>query len=130
MKIKSLEELQKIREEHENKIRLRNTGDDKEDKIEILIGMATCGISAGARETLNAFIKEMSLNKIENVKIIAVGCIGYCHSEPIVQVNVPGHAPVIYGNIKKDKVPLIVNNHIKQGKPVESLVLKVDFERI
>ena len=130
MKIKSLEELEKIRKEHENKIRLRNTGEGKEDKIEILIGMATCGISSGARETLNAFAEEISINKIDNVKIIAVECIGYCHSEPIVQVNIPGHAPVLYGNIKKDKVPQIVNSHIKQGKPVENLVLKVDFERI
>ncbi|MDQ2087051.1 (2Fe-2S) ferredoxin domain-containing protein [Herbivorax sp. ANBcel31] len=129
MKIKSLEELQKIREEHENKISLRDTGDDTGDKIEILIGMATCGISSGARETLNTFAEEIARNKLDNVKIVTVGCIGYCHSEPVVQLNVPGQAPVLYGNVKKDKVPLIVNNHIKQGKPVENLILKVDFER-
>lgn len=129
MKIKSLEQLQKIREQHENKIRLRNTGDDKENKIEILIGMATCGISSGARETLNTFLEEIDLNKLDNTKIVTVGCLGYCHSEPIVQVNIPGQAPVFYGNVNKDKVTLIVNNHIKQGKPVENLILKVDFER-
>ncbi|TYQ16268.1 UNVERIFIED_CONTAM: NADP-reducing hydrogenase subunit HndB [Acetivibrio alkalicellulosi] len=129
MKIKSLDELQKIREDHANKVKLRDSGNGESDKIEVLIGMATCGISSGARETLNAFIEELDHKKIDNVKVVTVGCIGYCHSEPIVQINIPGQSPVLYGNVKKDKVQIILDQHIVQGKPVDNLILKVDFER-
>jgi NADP-reducing hydrogenase subunit HndB len=124
-----MEELRKIREEHQNKVNLRQTGDNSEEKIEILIGMATCGISSGARETLNAFVEEINNQGIQNIKVITVGCIGYCHSEPTVQVNMPGQKPVLYGNVKKDKVSSIINSHIKGGQPLNELVLKVDFER-
>ena len=129
MQIKSLEELRKIREQHEDKVSLREHGESVGDKIEVLIGMATCGISSGARETLNAFMAEITSQRLENVRVIPVGCIGYCHSEPTVQVNVPGEKPVLYGNVKGDKVQEILEKHIKGGKPVESLVLHVDFER-
>lgn len=127
--IKSLDELRKIREEYGEKVKLRNQGEGSENEIEILIGMATCGISSGARETLNEFIEELSREKIDNAKVITVGCIGYCHSEPTVQINIMGEEPVLYGNVTKDKVSSIVEQHIKGGKIVENLVLKVDFER-
>ena len=127
--IKSLDELKKIREEYQNKVSLRQTNENTGDKIEILIGMATCGISSGARETLNAFAEEMDKQGLGHVKIITVGCIGYCHSEPTVQVNMPGQKPILYGNVKKDKVHAIIENHILGGRPVENLVLKVDFDR-
>lgn len=129
MKIKSLDELKKIREEYQNKVSLRQTSENTEDKIEILIGMATCGISSGARETLNSFVEELGKQNLSNAKVVTVGCIGYCHSEPTVQVNMPGQKPVLYGNVKKDKVHDIVEKHIKGGNPVDNLVLKVDFKR-
>lgn len=129
MKIKSLDELKKIREEYKSKVSLRQNSENTGDKIEVLIGMATCGISSGARETLNSFVEEIGKQDLSNVKIVTVGCIGYCHSEPTVQVNISGQKPVLYGNVKKDKVHDIVEKHIKGGKPVENLVLKVDFER-
>ena len=129
MTIKSLEELKKIREEHLEKVRLREHGESAGDKIEILVGMATCGISSGARETLNEFVDIMVNEKIDNVSVVPVGCIGYCHSEPTVQVNIPGQKPVLYGNIKANKVREIVEKHIKGGKPVENLILHMDFER-
>lgn len=127
MTIKSLDELKKIREEHQKKIALRERGEG--DETEILVGMATCGISSGARETLAAFLDEITNAKLDNVKVVSVGCIGYCHSEPTVQVNIPGQLPVLYGNVKKDKVHEIMEQHIKGGKPVENLILHVDFER-
>ncbi|MFT9496211.1 (2Fe-2S) ferredoxin domain-containing protein [Anaerosolibacter sp.] len=129
MKIKSLDELRKIREEHSNQVRLREHGEVAGDKIEVLIGMATCGISSGARETLNAFVNTLSSEDMDNVKVVPVGCIGYCHSEPTVQVNIPGQKPVLYGNVKENKVRDIIEKHIKGGKPIESLILHVDFER-
>jgi len=129
MTIKTLDELRKIREEHLERVRLREHGEAAADKIEILIGMATCGISSGARETLNAFVDLLRKEKLDNVNVIPVGCIGYCHSEPTVQVNIPGQKPVLYGNIKENKVQEILEKHIKGGKPVEKLILHVDFER-
>lgn len=129
MKIKSIDELKKIREEQIDKVNLREHGGSDKDQIEILIGMATCGISSGARETLNAFVDEISKEKLNNVKIVSVGCIGYCHSEPTVQINKRGEKPVLYGNVKADKVHQIIKEHIMNGHPVEELILNVDFER-
>lgn len=130
MSIKSLEELRKIRDEYSDRINFRKHGERNEEKIEILIGMATCGISSGARETLNKFVEVIKNEKLENVRVIPVGCIGYCHSEPTVEVHIPGQKLILYGNVKANKVNKIVKEHIIGGKPIESLILNVDFERI
>jgi NADP-reducing hydrogenase subunit HndB len=127
--IKSMDELKKIRDEYKNKVNLRQGCKDTEDNIEILIGMATCGISSGARETLNAFVEELSKQGVNNAKVVTVGCIGFCHSEPTVQINMSGQVPVLYGNVKKEKVHDIVEKHIKGGNPVKDLVMIVNFER-
>ena len=129
MKIESLAELKKICQEYRNIVDLRQNGENTTDKIEILVGMATCGISSGAKETFIAFIEELGKRGLSNVSVVSVGCVGYCHSEPTVQVNIPGQKPVLYGNVKKDKVHDIVEKHIKGGSPLEDLVLKVDFAR-
>ncbi|MBS4538176.1 (2Fe-2S) ferredoxin domain-containing protein [Clostridium sp. D2Q-11] len=129
MKVKSLDELKKIREESLGKVNLRDAGALKGDNIEILVGMATCGISSGARETLTSFVEKLAKAEINNAKVVPVGCIGYCHSEPTVQVNIPGQKPVLYGKVKKDKVEDIIQSHIKDGKIVDSLVLNIDFDR-
>lgn len=129
MKIKSLDELKKTREEHQNKVGLRQNGENAGDKIDVLVGMATCGISSGAKDTFNTFNEELGKQGLSNVNVIPVGCVGYCHSEPTVQVNIPGQKPVLYGNVKKDHVHDIVEKHLKGGNPVENLILNVDFER-
>ncbi len=128
MGIKSLDELRKIRENSIKKIDLRNQGNEG-DNIEILIGMATCGIASGAREILNTLAEEVSKKNIKNVKIVPVGCIGYCHSEPIIQVNIPGQKPVIYGKVDKDRAIEIFNSHIIKGKAIKKYTLDIDFER-
>lgn len=128
MGIKSLDELRKIREESVKKINLRNQGNEGED-IEILVGMATCGIASGARETLNTLTDEISNNNLNNVKVVPVGCIGYCHSEPIIQVNIPGEKPVIYGKVNKEKAVEIFKSHVINGKKIDQYALDVDFER-
>lgn len=130
MKIKSLDELRKIKEESEKKLKLRKKGSGDTDEIEILVGMATCGISSGARETLNAFVDQLGKEKIDNARVISVGCIGYCHSEPTVQVNIKDQEPVLYGNVKVEKVKEIIDKHIKNGQPVEELRLNMGFERV
>lgn len=129
MKIKSPDELKKIREAYQDKVALRQNGENTGDKIEILVGMATCGISSGAQETFKAFQEELGRQGLSKANVVTVGCIGYCHAEPTVQVNIPGQKPVLYGNVQQDKVHAIVEQHLKGGNPVENLVLKVDFAR-
>ena len=118
----NIDELDKIRKRQQK-------GESSGEQIEILIGMATCGISSGARKTLNAFKDEFSKHNINNVKITTVGCLGYCHSEPTVQINMPNQKPVFYGNVKKENVNEIIESHIKGGKPVEKLIMEVDFDK-
>ena len=127
MTIKTTDELNKLREQ--SKTSLREQGEVSGEQIEILIGMATCGISSGARKTLNTFANELKNQNINNAKITTVGCIGYCHSEPTVQINMPNQKSVFYGNVKENNVNEIIENHIKNGKPVENLVLNIDFDR-
>ena len=122
MKIDSLERLQQIRNDYNSK--------KNEESVEILVGMATCGISAGARDTFNAFQEELEKQGIENARVIPVGCVGCCHSEPTVQVNTKGQQPVLYGNVKKENVADIVRQHLKDGKPLDDMVLPMNFERV
>jgi len=129
MAIKSLDELKKIREAQQNKVNLRETGNMTEDVIEVMVGLATCGIAAGARETMNAMVEEINQLGIANVKVVRVGCMGYCHSEPIVQVNVPGMEPVVYGNVDEEKGREIVNKHIKNKEMLEDSVMIISYDK-
>lgn len=123
MSVKSLEELKRIREDHIKKVKLRESGESEDQTIEILVGMATCGIAAGSREVMNELVAQITENGIDHIKVIQVGCMGYCHSEPTVQVNMPGHEPTIYGNVDKAFVADILNKHIKNGEILDDHVL-------
>jgi len=129
MAIKSLEDLKKIRENSLNKVGLRETGQDTEGTIEVMIGLATCGIASGARETMNAIVTELETLEIKNVRVVRVGCLGFCHSEPTVQINVPGQEPVLYGNVNEAKGREIVQKHIKEGSILNDSVLIQSYEK-
>lgn len=124
MAIKSLEELRALRASLQNSVDLREKGESKEGTIEVLIGMGTCGISAGARETFNGLLEALEQKDINNVKVISVGCLGQCTLEPTVQVNIPGRKPVIYGKITSDRVEELVQKVIiENGHLDENLVI-------
>jgi NADP-reducing hydrogenase subunit HndB len=129
MKIKSLEELVKIREESVKKVNLRESGENAGDTIELMVGMATCGIAAGARETLQALMEEIQAEDLSNVKLVQVGCLGFCHSEPTVQLNMPGQEPILYGNVDVEIAKRIVQEHIKNGKMVDNHILIKSFDK-
>ena len=112
--MKSLEELAAIRERMKNKVALREANGD----IRIVVGMATCGIAAGARPVLNAVVEAVSKENLENVTVTQTGCIGMCRLEPIVEVFIPDQERVPYVKMTPDKVPEIIEQHIKGGKPV------------
>lgn len=129
MKIKSLDELIKIREESVKKVNLRESGEGEGDTIELMVGMATCGIAAGARETLQALMDEIKSKGLSNIKLVQVGCLGFCHSEPTVQLNMPGQEPILYGNVDKETAKKIVDEHILNGKMVDNHILIKSFEK-
>ncbi|MBZ4646422.1 MAG: NADP-reducing hydrogenase subunit HndB [Petroclostridium sp.] len=112
--MKSLAELEEIRKRTLDKVNLRK---EREDGIRVVVGMATCGIAAGARPVLNAFMEEVARRSLQNVTVTQTGCIGVCRLEPVVEVYVPGQEKVTYVKMTPEKAAQIVNEHIVNGKP-------------
>lgn len=115
--MKSLEELQAIRDKMKAQLSNRGTADG--DDVKIVVGMATCGIAAGARATLKAITDEIESRGLTNVKIAQTGCIGICKFEPIVDVILPGQEKVTYVNVTPERVKAIISNHVINGNVVE-----------
>ena len=113
--MKSLAELQEIRNRALNQVNLRK---ERADGIRIVVGMATCGIAAGARPVLNAFVREVEARKLSDVMVTQTGCIGMCRLEPIVEVYVPGQEKVTYVHMTEDKVARVIAEHIINNRPV------------
>ena len=106
----SLEELRSLRDTKKNDLRKREA-EGKE--IQVIVGMGTCGIAAGAKQTLDAFITGLDENKlVDSVMVRQTGCMGMCHSEPTVEVIAPGMPAVIYGNVDAAVAKEIVQKHI------------------
>ena len=107
--MKSLEELRAIKEKMKASVNDRN---DNSDKIRVVIGMATCGIAAGARPVMTAFLDEIAKRGLENVTVSQTGCIGMCKLEPLVDVFLPGEEKVTYIKMTPEKAVRVVNDHI------------------
>ena len=112
--MKSIADIKAIREKMQGQINLRDD-QDAASETRIVVGMATCGISAGARPVFNAFVDEVAARQLKNVKVTRTGCMGMCALEPIVEVHVPGEEPVTYIHVDPDKARKIVANHIVNG---------------
>ena len=113
--MKSLADLEAIRQKTVNRVNLRN---ESEDNTRIVVGMATCGIAAGARPVLSAFLKEVEKRNLANVTVTQTGCIGMCRLEPIVEVYVPGKEKVTYVKMTEEKAARVVAEHIINNQPV------------
>ena len=107
--MKSLEELKAIREKMKRQMDVRESD---ENTIRVLVGMATCGIAAGARPVLAAFLDEVDRRGLTNVSVSQTGCIGVCRLEPVAEVFVPGEEKVTYVKLRPDMVPAIVEQHL------------------
>ena len=118
--MKSLAELQAIRDKARAKMTVR---DADKDGVRVMVGMATCGIAAGARPVLNAFLEEVAKRELKNVTVSQTGCIGVCRLEPIVEVYVPGQEKVTYVKMTPDKVASIVSEHLVNGRVVEEYTI-------
>ena len=113
--MKSLAELAAIRDKMKDKVALR----EGVNTTRIVVGMATCGIAAGARPVLNAFVEEINAAGLaENVTVTQTGCIGLCQYEPIVEVYTPKAEKVTYVKMTTEKVKEVVEKHIKGGNIV------------
>ena len=114
--MESIEELMAIRDKTRKNMTVReDTGDSK---IRVVVGMATCGIAAGARPVLNAFVDEIAKRDVKGVSVQQTGCIGMCQYEPIVEVTEPGKEKVTYVKMTPEKAVRVVNDHIVNGNPV------------
>lgn len=113
--MKSLEELAALREWMKNNVAMRQ---DNSTATRVVVGMATCGIAAGARPVLTAFVEEVNRRGLKDVVVTQAGCIGMCKLEPIVEVFQPGKEKVTYVKMTPEKVSRIVTEHLVNGSPV------------
>ncbi len=127
--IKSLDELKALRDKLKTDIDVREAG-EAEGNIKVIVGMATCGIAAGARETMLAMLEEINKLGIKNVTIVQSGCMGSCYAEPTVELRFPGQEPILYGNVNSEKGREIVTKHIKDGELVQNLIIGRPFETV
>ena len=113
--MKTLEELMAIKARAEKQMNVR---EEEGAGIRIVVGMATCGIAAGARPVLGGFVEEVAKRGLKNVSVNQTGCIGMCQYEPIVEVFEEGKEKVTYLKMTPEKVARVVADHIVNGNPV------------
>jgi NADP-reducing hydrogenase subunit HndB len=112
-KLKSLEDLETLRERAQRELKTR-----LETSTTITVGMGTCGIAAGARETMHAILDELEKRQID-AHVTTTGCIGMCVKEPLVDIEQAGKPRVTYGQVHPDMVPRLIEEHLINGRVVE-----------
>jgi (2Fe-2S) ferredoxin len=117
--MKSLDELKKLRDESLKNMEMRDTGKE----IRVVVGMATCGIAAGARPVLSSLVEEVAKRNLKNVQVVQTGCIGMCVYEPIVEVYTPDKEKVTYVHIDEEKARRIIAEHIVNGKIINEYTI-------
>ena len=118
--MKSLADLQAIRAKTLENINMRK---EDENAARVVIGMATCGIAAGARPVMLKFLEEIKEKDLQHVTVSQTGCIGMCRLEPMVDVITPDGTKTTYVHVKPDMVPRIVAEHIVNNRPVEEYTI-------
>ncbi len=117
--MKSLAELEAIRNNAKSNMNVRTNTEGKK----VLVGMATCGIAAGARPVLQAFVEEVAKRNLTDVVVSQTGCIGVCRLEPLVEVYVPGEEKVTYVKVFPEMVGRIVSEHLVNGNVVKEYTI-------
>jgi (2Fe-2S) ferredoxin len=121
--IKSLDELKTLRDKYKGSVDMRSNANE-ENRIRIAVGMATCGIASGSRETINSIVEEVKAQGLSNVSVVQTGCLGYCYAEPVVEISMPGKESVLYGNINAQKAKELIDRHVKKGEPITDWVIE------
>jgi NADP-reducing hydrogenase subunit HndB len=117
--VKSLEDLKKLREEALEKRKLKSASGN----IQITVAMGTCGIAAGARETMKAILDTIESENLTGITVSQTGCMGLCEKEPIVQVAIGDQPKVTYGKVNPLAAKRIMEQHVVGGKAVEDMVI-------
>lgn len=118
--MKSLEDLIKLRDQARQMTELR----EENKKNKVIIGMGTCGITAGARETMKAILDEISKQNLSGFALTQTGCLGLCEQEPIVKVEIADQPRITYGNISPDKARQIVTKHLMNNNIIDEWVIE------
>ncbi|MCT4542501.1 MAG: (2Fe-2S) ferredoxin domain-containing protein [Vallitalea sp.] len=121
-KIKSFEELKKIKDQVQANVELREKSENISNLIQIKVAMATCGIASGAREVMNYLMDELAKEGINNVVVTQTGCMGYCYAEPTIEVTMPDKEPVVYGNVTLERAKDVIEKHIKKGELIDGII--------
>lgn len=120
-KIKTLADLQKMREDLQSKVDLREKADNPESYVQIKVGMATSGIASGAKEVMDFMIEALEKRNIEAV-VTQTGDMGYCFAEPTIEIKKPGEEPIVFGYVDLKKADEIIEKYIKLGELVEGII--------
>lgn len=120
-KIKSLEDLRKIKQNLEHGMNIREKSNEPESLVQIRVAMATCGIASGARTVMNTLVEKIEKEKIPAV-VTQGGCMGYCYAEPTIEVKVPGKDPVVFGYVDTAKAIEIVDKYIVNGELLDGII--------
>ena len=122
--MKTLEELMAIRNKMQGQVNLR--ADDA--TVRVVVGMATCGIAAGARPVLTAFADGVQEKGLKNVMVTQTGCIGLCQFEPIVEVHEPGKEKVTYIKMTAEKAAEVIEQHLIGGDVVTKYTISTELK--
>lgn len=119
--IKSLEELKRIREEALQKKQMKATS----GSVQVIVAMGTCGIAAGARDTMKSILNYIENEKVNGVTVTQTGCLGRCEEEPILQVALGDQPRVVYGKVNAQVAEKIMKQHVQNGRPVKENIIQI-----
>jgi len=119
--IKSLEDLKRVREEALQKRKIQT----ESGKKRVIVGMGTCGIAAGARDTMKAILETIEKDNLQDITVTQTGCIGQCEKEPIIQVEIGDQPKVTYGKVTPEVARNIMKQHVVGGDPVKNHIIPV-----
>jgi NADP-reducing hydrogenase subunit HndB len=127
-KVKTLDDLKKLRQDLQDKLKIREKGLDSLNQVQVKVAMATCGIASGAKGIMDFFLEELDKRNIEAI-ITQTGCMGYCYAEPTVEIILPGKEPVVFGYVDIHKADEIIEKYIKNGELLDGII-PVNYETI
>lgn len=123
-KIASIADLKKFQEEYRAKSEAR-----AREKIVVNVSLATCGIASGGSMVMEVMKDEVARQGIDNVEFVRVGCMTYCHSEPTVEVSLPGREPLVFGKLDESGARRLVQKYLKNGE-VTGTVIPINYTRV
>ena len=119
--IKSLEDLKRLREEALEKRKVKTSS----GSVQVTVAMGTCGIAAGARETMKAILNEIETKGLSGIVVTQTGCLGLCEREPIMQVTVGENPKMTYGKVTPEVAKRILKEHVLEGQPVREYLIEL-----